>query len=99
MGKEENEVWNMLLGQIPNEILRRIDSWQLQVLAEYIVRRWKTSKLLLSEPDNLGLHRVDLSYAQHISRLSSQFGLSPVDRQRLKYEPIEEDDADAWANE
>lgn len=97
--KEESQVWNELLGQIPAELLRRADAYQLQILCECIVTNRSLLKAMRADPADLPNHRAYNQTAAHISRLSSQFGLSPIDRRRLKFDHASGDDADDWASQ
>lgn len=97
--KDESEVWTHLINQIPHELLRAVDSYQLKILCELIVREKALAKLLRDDPTDLPVNRAHLQVAQQISKLSAMFGLSPIDRRRIRLQPqVPDDDADDWAN-
>lgn len=99
MQKEEQAIWHALLDQIPTELLRGIDTYQLQVLCRCVIDARKLHKDWTNSQDLKSL-RMCRQTEQHISRLSAQFGLSPSDRKRLQFEGTGElDDAEEWMNE
>jgi phage terminase small subunit len=98
-GKEESAVWTKLMSQIPAELLRSNDAYQLKILCELIVREARLAKLLRDDATDLPTNRAHLQVAQQISRLSAMYGLSPIDRRRIRLQPQEPtDDGDDWAN-
>lgn len=99
-GKEENEVWTTLLAQIPPELLRRSDAYQLKILCELIVRERKLAEQCRMDALDHKANRSHLQVSQHICRLSTMFGLSPIDRRRIRLQPQKpQDDADEWMAE
>jgi phage terminase small subunit len=99
-GKAENEVWTKLMAQIPHELLRTADSYQLAILCDLIVRERKLAKLVRDDVADLPTNRAHLQVSQQISRLSAMFGLSPIDRRRIRLNPQSPtDEAEEWANE
>lgn len=97
--KDHNEVWTMLMGQIPNELLRRVDATLLQSLCENIVSRNAYYKLLLADRLDKTVFSHWMRSTQQIQRLSPVFGLGPIDRRRMKLAPQEEeDDAEEWSD-
>jgi len=97
--KAESTAWTHLLNQIPAELLRSNDTYQLRILCELIVRERKLAKMLRDDATDLPTNRAHLQVAQQISRLSAMYGLSPIDRRRIRLEPQKpDDDADDWAN-
>jgi phage terminase small subunit len=96
----ETKVWTSLMSQIPNELLRRIDAVQLTTLCELIVEKDELGKLMKEQRGNLPLVRTYINTAQQINRSSAMFGLSPIDRRRMKLEQVDEqDDIADWENE
>jgi phage terminase small subunit len=94
--KEQNEIWTTLMSQIPNELLRRVDVHNLKTMVQLIAKRDELGKQMFSDSD-LRIVSKYLNIAQAITRLSSQYGLSPIDRRRMKLEqPEEEDDIADW---
>lgn len=91
-------LWNQLLDQIPANLLRGVDAHQLRILCVTIDQEAQLEKQMQDDPLDLHAKRCFLQMAQHVSRLSAQFGLSPVDRQRLDFSEPVEDDATEWAN-
>lgn len=99
MTREESQIWNNLLSLIPVEMLRRADAYQLQVLCECLSRKEKYEEILRAEPDDYKAHRAYMQLVSHISRLSAQFGLSPVDRRRIKLGASQTDDLEDFLSE
>lgn len=99
-GKEENEFWTLLLGQLPNDLLRRVDAHQLQSLCENMAMRDKYYRELKNDPLDKTVFSHYMRCVQQIGRLSPVFGLGPIDRRRMKIAaPAEVDDVDNWENE
>ncbi len=97
LGDDEKQVWHQLVEMIPADLLRAIDCFQLQVLSESIVHINRLAQLMRADPDDHKASTRYLQFGQHITRLSAQFGLSPADRSRLKFEPPDpDDDASEW---
>lgn len=100
MSKEENKFWTLLLNQIPNELLRRIDAHQLQSLCECMALRAVYIKQLRADPLDRNLLNAYLKAVTFIKQLSPVFGLGPIDRRRMKLDQQPQgDDADEWGNE
>ena len=94
--KAENEYWTTLLDQIPNDLLRRVDSHQLRTLCECMALRDKLYQLVADDPLDKTVFSHYLRTVQQIQRLSPVFGLGPIDRRRMKLEPQEEESHDEW---
>jgi len=92
IGKKENfySRWNELVGMIEPSILRPVDSVQLTVLVDLLVEIDELGVMLNSDADNLKIRSLRLRLSQQVSRLSAQFGLSPMDRQRISVEQNDE---------
>ena len=99
MTKEEAVVWNSLMSQIPVSLLRRADAYQLQILCECVVRREAYAKMLQMDPEDFKAHRAYIQTVQHIAKLSTQFGLSPIDRRRIRMDEQPEDEMEGWMDE
>lgn len=99
MTKDERETWKQLLGQLPAEMLRGVDCHQLATLAECIVAKRRLKRAIDKDPLDLHLHRAWLQTAQHLDKLSRLFGLTPKDRQSIKFEKVVHDDATEWMND
>lgn len=95
--KEHNEVWTRLIGQIPNELLRRVDAEQLQSLVESIVSRNAYYKVLLNNRADKDTFSLWMRSMQNIQKLSPVFGLGPLDRRRMKLSAPQEDTDDEWS--
>jgi hypothetical protein len=96
---ELNQVWNSLLEQIPHELLRRVDGYQLGILCEFIIRERKLAAACRDDLTDDKLLRAHLQAAQHVAKLSAMYGLSPIDRRRIRLLPTKvEDEIDEWAN-
>ena len=97
LGDDEKQVWRQLVEMIPADLLRSIDYIQLRILSESVVHIEKLAQVMRSDPDDHKASTRYLQFGQHITRLSAQFGLSPADRSRLKFEPPNpDDDASEW---
>lgn len=95
----ENEYWTLLMRQIPNELLRRVDAHQLRTLCECLALRDKLLPVLKEAATIPNLSSY-LRVVQQIQRLSPLFGLAPLDRRRMKIGAVEESDAASdWENE
>lgn len=98
--KAENEYWTLLMSQIPNDLLRRVDSHQLRTLCELLVLRDTLIPVVHKNPIHSALMSHYLRVVQQIQRLSPLFGLAPLDRRRMKMDaPADVDSADAWETE
>jgi phage terminase small subunit len=65
-----------------------------------LVKKDEIAELMRSEPLNLPLVRAFANVAQQINRCSAMFGMSPIDRRRMKIETAAVgDDIDDWENE
>ena len=94
--KAENEYWTSLLDQIPNDLLRRVDTHQLRTLCECMALRDTLYKTLKADPLDKTVFSHYMRSVQQIQKLSPVFGLGPIDRRRMKLEPQDEDDGDEW---
>lgn len=95
--REHNEIWTMLMSQIPNDLLRRVDAIQLQSLCESIVSRNKYYKLVGDDPLDKTAFSHWMRCTQQIQRLSPVFGLGPLDRRRMKLATTEEESEEEWS--
>jgi len=87
-----SEVWDELLTQIPEGILRSVDGIQLETLVKLIVQGRALSQMAMANPADVAGNRAWMSNADLVRKLSACFGLSPSDRKRLKIEPLPEPD-------
>ena len=94
--KLENEYWTTLLGQIPNDLLRRVDCHQLRTLCECMALRDGLYLLVQSDPLDKTVFSHYMRTVQQIQRLSPVFGLGPIDRRRMKLEQKDEESDDEW---
>lgn len=100
LGGPELEVWRQIMGMLPPEMLRSVDVFQLKVLCDSLVHIDRLAAAMQADPEDHKVATRYLQFAQHITRLSAQFGLSPADRARIKFElPPPEDDASEWEQE
>lgn len=97
--KEHNECWTLLMSQIPNDLLRRVDAHQLQSLVENIVSRNVYYKLLCDDRLDKTVFSQWMRATQQIQRLSPIFGLGPLDRRRMKLTATEEETDDEWSDD
>lgn len=80
----EKATFRELLAAIPQEMLRKVDKHQLSMLARLICTERKLGKLVADDPEDARTVRAYLAVCQQVGRVSSLYGLSPVDRQRLR---------------
>ena len=97
--KEENEYWTLLLSQIPNELLRRVDNHQLATLCECMALRDKLYPKVKADLLDKALYSHYMRAVQQIQRLSPVFGLGPIDRRRMKLVQHEEQTDDEWSDD
>ncbi len=92
------DVWDELVSMLEPGILRRVDCFQLQSLAQLIVQSRLLASQALSDPSDPKKNRSWLSTVDQVRKLSALFGLSPMDRSRLKVDPSsdEPDEFDLW---
>jgi hypothetical protein len=79
-------------------ILRRVDALQLRNLAELVTYSKALSAAAMSDPTDAKKTRSWLAVVDQVRKLGGLFGLSPMDRCRLKIEPIntEPDEFQEW---
>jgi hypothetical protein len=93
-----NAAWDELLAMIEPGILRRVDALQLRNLAELVTYSKALSAAAMSDPTDAKKTRSWLAVVDQVRKLGGLFGLSPMDRCRLKIEPIntEPDEFQEW---
>jgi phage terminase small subunit len=84
--------WTSIVSQIDQNALRRIDGHALTMLCTLLVGADELQCQLRDDPTNAAARRFYLQSVDRVIRLSSMFGLSPVDRMRLKIEKKDESD-------
>lgn len=90
----ENEYWTLLLSQIPNELLRRVDAHQLRTLCECMALRDRLYVSVKRDPHDKLAFSHYIRTVQQIQKLSPVFGLGPLDRRRMKIETQQEEEED-----
>ena len=90
--------WDELLATIEPGILRRVDALQLRNLAELVTYSKSLAAAAMSDPTDGKKTRSWLAVVDQVRKLGGLFGLSPMDRCRLKIEPIntEPDEFQEW---
>ena len=83
MNETCNEIWDDLLSQIQPNILRKVDAFQLESLAQLLVQSRALGKLAMANPVDVSANRAWLATVDLVRKLSACFGLSPSDRKRL----------------
>lgn len=93
-----NAAWDELLAMIEPGILRRVDALQLRNLAELVTYSKALSAAAMSDPTDAKKTRSWLAVVDQVRKLGGLFGLSPMDRCRLKIEPTdnEPDEFQEW---
>jgi len=84
------------MNQIPNDLLRRVDSHNLKTVCELIALKDRLGLSMKNDPEDMRIVAKYLSTCQQINRLSSQYGLSPIDRRRMKLDAKDEESDDEW---
>lgn len=93
MSEAQSEAWDEVLSRLPQEALRKCDSYLLFELSGYIVASQKIMREWLLDPSDPNLAKIKNQIAQKIQSLSGLFGLSPADRKRIQLAtPKEEED-------
>lgn len=100
----ESQVWHQLIGQLPDGLLRSIDGHRLAQLCRNIVDSQECHERYLKTRDidykeSQAWLRACRQAEAEIGKLSAQFGLTPRDRQGIKFQPQVIDEAEAWADE
>jgi hypothetical protein len=90
--------WDELLATIEPGILRRVDALQLRNLAELVTYSKSLAAAAMSDPTDAKKTRSWLAVVDQVRKLGGLFGLSPIDRCRLKIDPSsnEPDAFDEW---
>jgi hypothetical protein len=81
--------WDELLATIEPGILRRVDALQLRHLAELVTHSRNLAAAAMSDPSDAKKTRSWLAVVDQVRKLGGLYGLSPIDRCRLKIEPVE----------
>jgi len=84
-----SDVWDGLVLQIPEGILRSVDGIQLETLTKLIVQGRALSSMAMANPADVAGNRAWMANADLVRKLSACFGLSPSDRKRLAIPPVE----------
>ena len=92
------DVWDELISVLESGILRRVDVYQLETLSRLIVQSRVLAAAAIADPDDPKRTRTWLSTVDQIRKLSALFGLSPMDRSRLKVDQSsdEPDEFQQW---
>jgi len=90
--------WDELLATIEPGVLRRVDALQLRNLAELVTYSKSLAAAAMSDPTDAKKTRSWLAVVDQVRKLGGLFGLSPIDRCRLKIDPSsdEPDAFDEW---
>jgi hypothetical protein len=91
-----SDAWDELLATIEPGILRRVDALHLRHLAELVTHSRSLAAAAMSDPTDAKKTRSWLAVVDQVRKLGGLFGLSPVDRSRLKIEPVENDEPDEF---
>lgn len=93
MSQEQVLAWDEILGRLPQEALRKSDSYLLFELSGYVVASRKIMEQWLLDPADPDLAKVKNQITQKLQSLSGLFGLSPADRKRIQIAtPKQEED-------
>ena len=93
LSESVSSVWDRLLSELSPAILRKIDGFQLESLANLLVQSRALGNLAMQDPTDAKVNRQWLATVDLVRKLSACFGLSPSDRKRLSItdEPPEHD--------
>ena len=84
LGKDEQELWDMVTGGLPEHVLHEIESPTLTMLVA-LWSQWKRLwELWQADPLDRELRKSTLEIGAQAQRMFSQFGMSPADRSRIK---------------
>lgn len=92
--KDQSQIWTDLMSQLPNELLRRIDTVNMKSLVITIWSRDKLAEAVTNDPSDLKVFTKFLAASQAIIRLSSMYGMSPIDRRRMKIAQQQEEESE-----
>lgn len=93
MSQAQSDAWDEVISRLPQEALRKCDSYLLFELSGYIVASQKVMGEWLIDPSDVVLAKIKNQTTQKIQSLSALFGLSPADRKRIQIAtPKEEED-------
>lgn len=93
MSEAQSEAWDEIVARLPQEALRKCDSYLLFELSGYVVASRKIMQEWLLDPSDPGLAKIKNQITQKLQSLSGLFGLSPADRKRIQIAtPKEEED-------
>jgi phage terminase small subunit len=93
MSQAQSDAWDEVISRLPQEALRKCDSYLLFELSGYIVASQKVMGEWLVDPSDVVLAKIKNQTTQKIQSLSALFGLSPADRKRIQIAtPKEEED-------
>lgn len=91
--KEQSEVWEEVIRQLPADALRKRDVHLLAELCGYVCAVRYINYKWARDPADKDLRCAKTQYTQKIQQISALFGLSPADRKRIQIDkPIEEVD-------
>lgn len=96
--KRVQQKWALIVSQLPNGVLRRIDGHQLLILCHLLAGVDELTAAIDSDPLDNQSRRTLLQYSDRVNKLSAMFGLSPADRMRIKVgdNPAAKDELDEW---
>lgn len=99
LSADESDAWDWLMSRIPSNCLRKVDALQLEILCQCKVGANQLNRVLQLDPLDHKTRAKYIALVAHIRGLSAQFGLSPVDRQRMKLAPETQDDLEDFLGE
>jgi len=93
MSELQSDTWDEIIERLPQEALRKCDSYLLFELSGYVVASRKIMEQWLLDPADPDIARIKNQITQKLQSLSGLFGLSPADRKRIQIAtPKEEED-------
>ena len=99
----ERAIWSELMDQLPDGLLRSVDCHRLAELCRALVDARECHAAYektrhLDYKESQAWLRACRQAEGVIDKLSARFGLTPKDRQSVKYEAKVKDDAEEWMN-
>ncbi len=78
-----SECWDLILEQLPHDVLQPIDVHELKFLVTLICHSEQLAANIEADPTDAASRRLYLQTFKEVHRLSAVFGLNPADRSRL----------------
>jgi phage terminase small subunit len=94
---DAKRIWKMIVDQVPSEVLSTLDAFALEDCCRWYSLLCKYHQLLADDPLEEQLLKSANEASKNFKQYCAKFGLSPVDRARIKAPPPASDDIDPIA--